>query len=1141
MNLNLSHPFRLLLFAIVLPFLFAGMAHAQDESDDDVFTLSPFSVDGSENTGYRATSTLAGTRLKTEIKDIATAISVYTEEFLEDTAATNAEELLVYSAGTEVPGIAGNFANVSAGGAATINDDNSRRRPQDNTRVRGLAAADLSRDYFASSIPFDTYNTNAITINRGSNSILFGLGSPAGIINNGLKQAYFGELNELKLRVDSFGSTRASIDLNRTLIDDQLAIRITALKENRKYEIEPAFERDDRVFGTLTFKPFKENSNTTIRAHFESGSINANRPRLSPPVDAVSAWWDPSFNNGAPYPDRLGSNGRPFIDPANEGYAVILPDGTNVTPAFFYNIGAALWTPAVVFDGPNASLANPAISNEPFVTPDRTVPREGVPSYQNSAGDTVRQPSFATLRASALAMRVAGVPFNGFYQNKQITDSSIFDFNNVLLDGPNKSEWARLSGYNIAIEQLFLNKKAGIELAFDNQSFDDGWVADIDGGRGRFITVDTNVTLQNGQENPNFGRPFVTGIGSAAERYTEREAMRLQAFYELDFNDVFSESKLGQVLGKHTFTGLYNQQSADTLNANFRRAAWGDERGDFVLANRFGGLSSIYNGNRAVGTQIYLGDSFANEASPAGWNIQGPTVPYQIRDTETVTLFNERTQQFEVQNLSTIQYENERERLASGGNLNRVDVDSSAAVLQSRWFDNMFVTTVGYREDEATIFENPSPPRSPNGNAAILDPAQFFLPSSPSAPPLKTNVWSYGVVGHVPSGWLENMPAVDGISIHYSESENFIPSPGRVNIAGEVLPPEGGSTDERGVSMELMDGKVFFKANWYETSQSNITEPNFGDVEDLFEWEARIIERAPGIIASEADLRQLPLYANAQPFSNLRNYVDPNTLAPIGYSQDFLDFLGANPVDADGDGFPDEGSIVGNLNLPSGLAATSNIVSTGFEFESVINPVTGWSIMFNAVQQEVVRSGSGPALQALVAERLPIIEQFGDLPQDVRGDETVIGRINRTVIVPIKSVLAQNDSPLVTEIREWRWNLATNYVFSEGGFKGFGVGGGARWQDDVAIGYAVKNDPELGETLDTDISFSSGKELNLDLWLSYKRPVFGEKVDWKVQLNVRNLDGDDDLIATVANPNGEIAGWRIKEPRSFVLTNTFKF
>ncbi len=127
-------------FAAVLT-LGAGSVNAQNNDEDaDVYELSPFAVAEDENIGYLGTNTLAGTRIRSEIKDVATAISVYTEEFLEDTAATNAEELLVYSAGTEVPGLAGNFANVSAGGAATVVDDSSRRQPQENTRIRGLAA-----------------------------------------------------------------------------------------------------------------------------------------------------------------------------------------------------------------------------------------------------------------------------------------------------------------------------------------------------------------------------------------------------------------------------------------------------------------------------------------------------------------------------------------------------------------------------------------------------------------------------------------------------------------------------------------------------------------------------------------------------------------------------------------------------------------------------------------------------------------------------------------------------------------------------------------------------------------------------------------------------------------------------------------
>src|SRR5688500_18389135 len=54
------------------------------ESKDTVTVLSPFEVDGSRDTRYRAASTLAGARLNTDLKDIASVIDVYTKEFMED-------------------------------------------------------------------------------------------------------------------------------------------------------------------------------------------------------------------------------------------------------------------------------------------------------------------------------------------------------------------------------------------------------------------------------------------------------------------------------------------------------------------------------------------------------------------------------------------------------------------------------------------------------------------------------------------------------------------------------------------------------------------------------------------------------------------------------------------------------------------------------------------------------------------------------------------------------------------------------------------------------------------------------------------------------------------------------------------------
>ena len=57
--------------------------------------------------------------------------------------------------------------------------------------MRGLASADNTRDFFVTDIPWDSYNVDRIDIQRGPGSILFGLGSPAGIVNASMNSAGF--------------------------------------------------------------------------------------------------------------------------------------------------------------------------------------------------------------------------------------------------------------------------------------------------------------------------------------------------------------------------------------------------------------------------------------------------------------------------------------------------------------------------------------------------------------------------------------------------------------------------------------------------------------------------------------------------------------------------------------------------------------------------------------------------------------------------------------------------------------------------------------------------------------------------------------------------------------------------------------
>jgi outer membrane receptor protein involved in Fe transport len=261
------------------------------EDDKDVYTLSPFTIDETENVGYLARSSLAGTRLKAPLRDIAATISVITEEFMKDTGSNDLQELLVYTANTEILGIGGNFANPNESRSVGGVLDSQFTRPTTNTRVRGLAAADLTRNYFPTIIAMDSYNTNRVVINRGANAILFGLGSPAGIINNQTIAPIFEDHTEISFQIGSYESQRGELDVERVLIEDKLSLRVAVLNEEQFYQAKPAFEHDKRVTAVTEWRPLE---NTTLRLSYESGSITANRPRQIPPQDMVSRWFDVS-------------------------------------------------------------------------------------------------------------------------------------------------------------------------------------------------------------------------------------------------------------------------------------------------------------------------------------------------------------------------------------------------------------------------------------------------------------------------------------------------------------------------------------------------------------------------------------------------------------------------------------------------------------------------------------------------------------------------------------------------------------------------------------------------------------------------------------------------------------------------------
>jgi iron complex outermembrane recepter protein len=318
------------LFSTIATWLAAGSAAmaqttapAPATAREEVIELSPFEVRVEADTGYVAQNTLAGSRLRTQLKDVAAAISPMTAELLGDIASTNVLEASEYAINTRSETDDGRAAGPIAD---TYNNENR------SFRIRGLPGAGRTVNFMPYFGEADAFNTERIEINRGPNSILYGIGSAAGIINVTTKQARTDrKAYSLSLRVDSWDGTRSVADANIPLVKDKLALRAIYLHGRDQSWRSAGHNDQDRLFLAGTWKIAAK---TTLKAEFENLDQDRYVPRPFFGNDQTSTWdaaGQPTFRNF----DRtlpagaVGTPGNPFRDNATTavGGVVEMRDG----------------------------------------------------------------------------------------------------------------------------------------------------------------------------------------------------------------------------------------------------------------------------------------------------------------------------------------------------------------------------------------------------------------------------------------------------------------------------------------------------------------------------------------------------------------------------------------------------------------------------------------------------------------------------------------------------------------------------------------------------------------------------------------------------------------------------------------------
>jgi len=1189
--------------------------------DEDTVVLSPFEVTSTKDNGYQATETLAGTRIRTELRDVGSALSVYTKEFLKDIGATDNATLLQYTTNAEVSGTRGTYAGF--GNGTSVDESGSLRAPGSAQRVRGLASADNTRDFFTTDIPWDGFNVDRIDIQRGPNSILFGLGSPAGIVNASTKNAEFRNLGSAEVRVGSYGSLRNIVDFNQVLIPKVLSVRFSALRNDEKYQQDAAFQDTERFYGALRFDPqlFRRTDfRTSFKAKFEHGEVDANRPRILPPNDSITPWFRPidntslnggmgkfSVNNGYEV-GAASSSANPWLTggPADQQQPIWFIDGLTGQVQRIY--GGYVNTGARNNNGTVRSYTESLLGQR----------------FANAFAGINNLPSFAS------NARLPGFQY-GQYRTASLQDPSVYNFYENLLDGPTKSEFEKWDAYNLDFSQTGWNDRVGVQVSYDSQKYKRGGQALVTNPT---LQIDVLRNFQDLAANPNYGRPFIVGGPGSGNSYeSERKSLRGVLYGELRADDFFEKGGFwAKLLGRHRLNGVYSDEEYSTENRNWQMYAHNSAWEDYWSRGNIRGIN-----NRPPVSVIYLGPSLANASSAAGANISGIGAPTVLSDgrvyafdstwtggtnyadpwtipANLLPIFNPADATTQASNpanyigwnsnrqINLLRYDNGANLdLLTGANKTLRVTKSLAGSWQAYLWNDAIVATVGWRSDEVKGKGVVANPVSANRNILNLDPSVYRLPDAyPANQVFKDESTSGGVVLHLNRLFERRDPLPINVSLSYNQSSNFQVTDTRRNIYGQPISNPTGETTDYGVLLATKDGKYSFRAVKYKTKVASASTQI--DVSGLtatikngMNWRNIMLYRMAGYTYSTRETDNIrhdwqPVYVNSvgravapataatppagstlqtqaqsiamrdatirawneiqvwlqnKGYFSAWNYTPTNSSALTDRATYAATLVGIDPA---AQYRPNEATVFDYRPAPplQGFAVTADTESEGYEFELTANPTRNWRIAFNAAQTTATRNNiGGPELTELVSYMVDKINgPAGDMRMfNARFDDpanVIWNNGSWTGFVGQYTLFKLQEGAAASELRKWRYNIVTNYSFREGRLKGVGVGGSYRWQDKVIIGYPVV---AQGTSFSFDLNqpYYGPAEDATDLWVSYERKLT-KKVNWKVQLNVRNLFDKNGLIPISVQPDGKTwAAVRLKPTEEWYLTNTFSF
>jgi outer membrane receptor for ferric coprogen and ferric-rhodotorulic acid len=1124
---------------------------------DEVIVLSPFEVKA-ESKGYYSPNTMSGTRINSSIQDLASSITVVTKGQMEDFAMLDINDVFLYAANTEGTGT---YTAGTGYGPADRNGsvaDNVQIDPINSNRVRGIAPANISLGDIQTMgrVPIDPIDVDSIEISRGPNANVFGLGNPSGTVNLVPTSANVTRnFNEVTARTDSYGGYRSTLDLNRVLWQNKLAIRASGVFQHDGYIRKPSGTNTVKYNGMLKFRPFKK---TMLSASVNFYRMNGNRPNEIPARDNISYWISSGKPTWDPTTQQIHINGvtvGTFTSTTYNGpdYFSSTLLGGGHSQMFIDQNGLSYWSAPQAFNNTSALLPGTTVRGPTAGgQADRFLQTTGVAGATGTAAKPSAQPLFVT--------------------TPTISDKGMYDWSSINLSAPNRL-MDRTITTNVQLEQEFLNTNRQLlvaQVAFmreDSQRYQRNLlgIGNTEGQSGQ-LEIDPNEKLLDGTPNPYFLRTFIASDKPATLWLPAKwDTYRAQLAYKLDLT---GENNLLKWLGvqqlsaydeyKYQINRQYRFREAmldakPWLTPGVYRSYQAVPAGTPTAQGITNGLFRYYVGDNQGNNVDYAPPEFNNNgtynfvwgraaagALPALWNSEPTTLGLAAADK------------------------------TGGANNTKWILKTVGAVLQSHLLNDAVVVTLGTREDRLySKFGN----QTAAGAVLLADDGMNIDYNF-------ANAWQAGDYGFN-NGKTTNVQYVvrpfrdlssflkqvdegggvgpylaemlHGLSLNFNHSNSFVPqSPGQ-DLYGHLLPNTTGEDKSYGLGLSLLDGKVVLRVTHYQTAQYAIRN---GDANTTAQ---RVIR---------TDL----LLINATPARFVLQNVAGGTTATFGPNNNQYGWIKTlNPTWSDQQVFDEfsrqiglpETTINALMNPQPGIAATNDLAARGTEVELNVNPTKYWTLSANFVDTQAYIKNVSSTLQTWIDQRMSVWTTIVDQAASVNwtaaqlaaepqhlwwthnygGSQTAQANFIAFVQTPY-SVIKQLEGQANPQTRRYNVRLSTNYrlagITDQRILKNFNVGGAVRWEDKGAIGfYGRQTLPAQITDLDVTRPIYDKAHTYVDLVVAYQVKMFGGKVPATFQLNVRNVTESGRLQPIAAYPDGTINTYRIIDPREFILSATF--